>query len=219
MKRRMRLFLILSLLCLVVGYGLVKSRGDGHPPRRIGAGTMHTSLSQRYTVETAFAAADVVARIQVGNWLEEDTELHQTYYGATVLECFKGDIPKAFTLLQSGCSTFTVEGYPLFTKGNELLLFLREAEGLDFEAPYWIIGSFTTVMDVAYDTAGNRYYADRYGIFCEEFYDCVNYTSHSTIASEVRAYAAKVDSIVKTMGYAYPKIYLGNDFERFMEGL
>lgn len=219
MKRFFGLLLGLVLFCFVAGCGQGQEEKTGLPPTRVGEGTMHVSLSQRYTVETAFAAADVVARVEVGNWLAEDLELHKTYYQATVLECFKGEIPDTFTLLQSGCSTFTIVGYPLFTKGNEILLFLKEATNLDYEAPYWIIGSFTTVMDVAYDEEGNHYYADRYGIFCENFSGCSSYASRGSIATEVRTYAVAADPIVETMGYAYSKIYLGNDLEEFMEGL
>ena len=96
------------------------------PPSRIGEGEFNVQLTKRYTFETAFAEADAVARVKVGNWLSEDRENDSTCFEATTLQCFKGSLPETFTLYQTGSSHETLEGFPLFTYGNELLLFLNQ---------------------------------------------------------------------------------------------
>ena len=93
------------------------------PPARIGESVGRAHLAKYYSFETAFSEADVVARIKIGNWLSEDELLGSTFFEATVLQCFKGDIPEIFILTQSGTASATLQGYPLFTYGNELLLF------------------------------------------------------------------------------------------------
>ena len=181
------------------------------PPTRIGTGTFQGALGERYTFESALSEADVVARIEVGNWISEDTDIFQTYYEATVLECFKGSIPTSFTLLQDGCSQATEKRYPLFTHGNELLVFLNEATLTDYESPYWIIGSFTTVFDVFYDNGGDRYYADRYGIMGELTNISRNYALVENVSNVLRNKAIEEDPIIEEMQYEYPYIFSETD--------
>ena len=163
------------------------------PPSRVGEGTFDSILAKRYTFETAFSEADAVARIKVGNWLYEDTESDLTYYESTVLQCFKGDMPESFTLIQDGSSHEIMEGYPLFTYGNELLLFLNQVTEPGDESLYWIIGSFTTVIDVSYDNDGNRYYADSTGTLGESVNISSNYANQSDLAQEVYNYTINSD--------------------------
>lgn len=226
MKRFFSLLLILTVLFLATGCSQTEKEEAVLPPTRIAAGTKYMSLMVDYSFESAFEDADVVVRAKIGDWLGENTESHKTYFSATVLECFKGDIPEQFTLMQEGCSTVTQYCYPLFTAGNELLLFLFEATGFrDYESAYWIAGAYMTTIDVAYDTDGNRYYLDRYGILCDDFYDCTDYTQNSTIAEELRidkelnAYLAKVDPFFEIMNYSFPRIFPGVALEEFMGGL
>lgn len=226
MKRFFSLLLILDLLCIAAGCGQAKKREAVLPPVRTAPGTMYMQLEKRHSVESAFEESDGVARVKIGNWLGESTEHHVTYFEATVLECFKGDMPQTFTLIQDGCSTVTQSGYPLFTASNELLLFLNKATGEDnYQPAYWIVGAHTTMVDVAYDTDGNRYYADRYGILCDDFFGCPNYTYNSTVGEElsieksIRAYLIGVDPFLETMDYSFPCIYRGADFENFLKGL
>lgn len=114
------------------------------------------------TFEAAYAQADVVARVKVGNWLGEDAQLQVTYYEATVVDTFKGDIPESFVLKQAG---YTQEGAVLlFTYGNEVLLFLKSDEDPNYE------NTFTdpkplAVIDVSYDDHGNAYYLARHDDF------------------------------------------------------
>lgn len=188
------------------------------PPTRLGSASMQASLATRYTLESAVSEADVVARIVVGDWIAENTEIHSTYYEATVLECFKGNIPTTFTLIQDGSSAGTLKGYPLFTSGNEMLVFLNEAVGLDYDSPYWIIGAFTTIMDVSYDNAGNRYYIDRYGILGETVDVAVNYAKQPSIFAEIYARSVEADPLVQDLQYSYPYVFAESDLIPLLEG-
>lgn len=185
------------------------------PPTRLGSSSIHASLANYYTLDTAVSEADVVARIKVGDWIAENTEIQSTYYEATVLQCFKGNIPTKFTLIQDGCSTGTLKGYPLFTSGNEMLVFLKEAVAVSYDSPYWIIGSFTTIMDVSYDNAGNRYYADRYGILGETVDVAVNYARQPKTFAEVYASSVEADPIVQD--FRYPYVFAESDLIPLLE--
>ena len=52
--------------------------------------------------------------------------------------------------MQSGNSEITFKDYPLFKSGDRMLLFLRKAVDTNFENSYWIIGEYTTIMDIQF---------------------------------------------------------------------
>jgi hypothetical protein len=208
---------MLVFLASLVGCAASSSEAVVLPPTRIGSSDIKVEFETKYTFASAISEADAVARIEVGNWLGEDTDLHKTYYEATVLQCFKGDIPNKFTLLQDGCSTATLKNYPLFTNGNELLVFLNKATVTDYDSPYWIIGSFMTVLDVAYDASGTRYYSDRYGILGETVDVSKNFSLQDEISAEVYSELVETDSIIADMRYSYPYIFSENDLIPLLE--
>lgn len=187
------------------------------PPSRIGTTTVQASFGPRYTFETAFSEADAVARVVVGNWLGEDSDLQKTYYEVSVLQCFKGNLPEKITLLQDGCSSGTRKQYPLFTSGNELFVFISKASVTNYASPYWIIGSFTTILDVSYDKAGTRYYVDRYGVLGETIEISTNYATQKSVLEEVYARLAENDAIVEEMHYDYPFIFSEEDMISFLD--
>ena len=167
MKRRIFTFLLAAALVLLTA---CSSRGT-EPPVRIGEATGNASFNRSYSLTEAFEEADVVALVQVGNWLGEKTEgFPYTYYEADALECYKGDIPAHFTLMQSGASTSTYEDYPLYTYGNQLLLFLRHSQTdwgeayIQYPGAYVNVCAFITTMYVANADDGSRYFVDRFGL-------------------------------------------------------
>lgn len=187
----------------------------------------HGDLAKPYTFETAFSEAEVVARIKVGNWLSEDTDIDSTFYEADTLQCFKGDIPETFILKQDGSSECIADGYPLFTYGNELLLFLNKgsSDGYESECPikydtfYWIIGGFSTFLDVSYDADGNRYYADRYNYFLGS---TMNIPSNNAVYSEVYEYAVKSDPFlgsIRNKEHYYSYIFSEDDVISLIDSL
>lgn len=137
MKKILCIFFSAVLLLMVSGCAAVSDGRDEAvlPPSRVGASQMQATLVKRYTFESAFSEADVVARVEVGNWLAENTDSITTYFEAKVLQCFKGSTTETITLFQDGCSTGTMKGYPLFTSGNEMLVFLKEAIETPYDSP------------------------------------------------------------------------------------
>lgn len=211
--------LILVSIFLVITVSCSKSPDSTVlPPSRVGNSEIQASFEKKYTMASAVSEADVVARIEVGNWIAEDTELMKTYYEATVLECFKGNIPTSFTLLQDGCSIGTLKGYPLFTSGNEILVFLNEATVTDYDSPYWIIGSLDTVFYVSYDNSGNRYYADRCGILGKTVDISTNYARQENTFAEVYARAVEADPIIEEMQHSYQFIFAESDLSPLLKG-
>ena len=93
------------------------------PPSRWGEGEAKGMLPHTYSLSEAYDAAEVVALVTVGDWLEE-VITGRTFFRTTVQKVYKGDIPHEFVLAQEGCSTWTYRNYPVFTYGNQLLLFL-----------------------------------------------------------------------------------------------
>ena len=170
MKRKIFTFLLASMLLLLTACG-----GVVRPPVRIGEATGNASFNRSFSLTEAFEEADVVALVQVGNWLGEKTEgFPYTYYEADALECYKGDIPAHFTLMQSGASTSTYEDYPLYTYGNQLLLFLRHSQTdwgeayIQYPGAYVNVCAFITMMYAANADDGSRYFVDRFGLMTYE---------------------------------------------------
>ena len=197
------------------------------PVRYLDDISCHWDLEKAYTFETAFSEAEVVARIKVGNWLSEDNDIDSTFFEAETLQCFKGDIPENFILKQEGSSEDIEDRFPLFTYGNELLLFLNKGSSDSYESKcpikydtfYWIIGAFTTFLDISYDADGNRYYADRYNYFLGS---TMNIPSNNAVYSEVYEYAVKSDPFLGSLRnkeHYYSYIFSEDDVISLMESL
>lgn len=218
MKKFLCVFVVTMLLLSVSGCATVPDEQDTAvlPPSRVGGSQMQATLVKKYTFESAFSDADVVARVEVGNWLGEDTDNFATYFGAKVLQCFKGSPTETITLSQDGSSAGTLKGYPLFTNGNEMLVFLKEATETTYGSLYWIIGAYTTLLDVSYDESGNRYYIDRCGLLGETV-NITNYAYEMPVASEVLAVAAANDTIVSEMQFRYTHIFSEADLIDLIE--
>jgi len=160
MKRRIFTFLLAAALVLLTA---CSGRGT-EPPVRIGEAIGEASLLRSYSAAEAFQEADAVALVRVGDWLgEQDGGFPITFYKAAVVKSYKGDLPREFTLMQNGGSAGTYEDYPLYTCGNELLVFLRKADA-DYPDAYQSVGSFSTVLYAADAVDGTRYYLDRFGL-------------------------------------------------------
>lgn len=188
------------------------------PPARIGKTRMISCFIQQYTFESAMEEAEVVAHVQIGNWLGENNELYTTYFEAKVLQCFKGTISEKFTLSQLGSSECTEKGnMALFTYGNELFLFLKQSTNTTYESTYHIVGNFPTIFDIMYDESGARYYAPRYSYMGDSVDIAVNYALQGKVHSELYARAASADPIITELNIRYEYIFSEGDFMALME--
>ena len=63
------------------------------PPSRWGEGESQGMLPHTYSLSEAYDAAEVVALVTVGDWLEEELITGRTFFRTTVQKVYKGDIP------------------------------------------------------------------------------------------------------------------------------
>lgn len=195
------------------------------PLSRIGTeGEISAHLEGPYTFAAAFAACDMVAHIKVGNWLAEDNVISSTYYEATVIECYKGENIKNIVLKQDGCSEWTMRGYPLFTAGNEFLLFLKSASSVDpkyvkYSDTFWIIGAFTTMLFAVESDSGDVYYMDHYGLLGQTMDVDINYASQSLIFNELYNNAVTKDPLLLDRNYSFPYVFSKADIGALINSL
>ncbi len=202
---------IAACLVLVVGLCLGFLGGKEEivlPPSRYGANAGQLSIYCP-SFEEAWDAADVIAWVRVGNWLGErsgDKVLDTTYFEAEVIRTYKGNPGESIVLEQVGSSNWTVKCYPLFTYGNEMLLFLQGGDsrpfpgnhytGAEFDNSYCIVGTYGGVMDVVTNTDGTVYVTDRFGFITK---DVESYSLNSQILQSVKPELCNVLSTVDTI--------------------
>lgn len=156
--------LLSLLLAIVMAFSLAGCAGETEKPEEIVVppvrfGTASASINAPQSLATAVRESDAVAHIRIGNWLGESEMYDDTYFEAEVIELFKGEVPDEFVLKQDGYSEFVYQMNPLFTYGNELVLFLNDVGGeyYPYDNVYWIKGSFGTIYYVGEDDAGDSY--------------------------------------------------------------
>ena len=186
------------------------------PPARIGTeGRLRMSLEHTYTFEEAYQNAEVVAYIRIGDWIGENDELLLSYYKASVIKLYKGDIPQSISLLQIGTSKMTA--YPLFTAGNEFLVFLQRVTEVESSDPNAFISicSYFTVLDAARSSAGELFFMDRYGRIGATA--GLQKNELAFLVPELKEYLIEKDSLFKEMQYAYQYIFPEKDFEMLIQ--
>ena len=223
MKRVCILLLSAILLCCA-GCGASRETVVT-PPSRIGTERVEVAKIQLpgYSLEDAYRASTAVAHVKVGNWLggtEDHGDLHFTYYEVSTVKSFKGDLPEKFVLVQYGDTKVTWIDYPLYTSGDELLVFLTpygfydEPENVSRENTYRLLNDFASVLNAAFDKAGNVYYIDSYGSL-GRFTDLPRQNSNDKVFNAVREDLTARDSVIAQTAFQYPfYIYSGVDVEQ-----
>lgn len=127
----------IALAIATNGFSYAKPEEDkpieifSEPKVRIADATRQADFVKNYSLESLTKEADAVAWIRIGNWLGESETLGVTTFSAEVKEQIKGDLGgkgNMITVVQDGTSKCTVENYPIFTGGNDVILFLKRAE-------------------------------------------------------------------------------------------
>lgn len=173
------------------------------PASRTGKGMSYGSIAADYaTISLIYEASDAVARVRIGNWLDENQ--YETYYQAEVIEVYKGTLPEEIIIQQDGTSRATFSGYPLFFHGEEKLIFLKKTDISDFASPeeagpytgtaYWIPGSYMGVFDCTTDDTGELYFADCFNALNFSGFELTDYSNDSTVVSQVYT---QLDSVYK----------------------
>lgn len=137
-------------------------------PNRVRTGEFSATFPEAYTFSEAINDSDFVAHVIITGWLEENNALPypRTIFSAEILESYSGDVhPKSITVMQYGGEDFTFDEYPLFQKGDELLLCLTKDNVYDVDA-YQIVGNFSTVLYLS-ESDGEIYAAKRFSDFSD----------------------------------------------------
>lgn len=141
-------------------------------PNRVGKGTVLPCLERGYTLEEAIAESDLIVDLTIFEWLGEDDR--NTYFTAQINTTYKGYEYDEIKLKQDGNSKFTVKQYPLFQNNDRLLLFLEK-----YEDYYWIIGAFSTVLDVK-EYNGQLCLIDKFSFMTDNINSSITFNSELT---------------------------------------
>lgn len=146
-KRFAALCILVGLLfcCLVAcaDKGRVAELPDGEDtPVRLGQlGTIDESRTTApLTMQQAYEKADLIAELEVVGYLGEHiTKFNRgaTFFNARLNRVYKNETGKELnevTLIQSGNSKYTDARYPLFNRGERLIVFLTAVENEDTSA-------------------------------------------------------------------------------------
>ena len=124
--------------------------------------------------------------------------------------------PEKIILIQDGNSGYTIHGYPLFIAGNELLVFLKNADDEAYENAFWIEGSYTTFFDVV-RSGKDLYYLDRYGMIGDGVSACDNLFFDAELSAKLYAALEKQDPLAKDRRYHF--IYSAEQMDAYLERL
>ena len=217
MKRYLKILIIFICIAVLVGSAYIFwHESPILPPTRYGNKTSRISL-ERQSFETAISSSDAIAHIKVGNWLGEDEYFN--YYEATVISQFKGEEIDNFVLIQDGTSEYTIGRYPLFTYGNEMLLFLMKSTDADYENAYWILGSYTTVMDAVTSSTNEVYYMDRYGVLSETAENINNIPQSSFAFGLFNKIGEQDPYITENRLFFYTYFYSEKDMKKLIDSI
>ncbi len=122
--------IILAVLMLLPCLAACAKEEPILPPVREGKSKIQSSMLF-IPIEKMGEKADAIVHLKIKNWIGESIEQKRTYFNAEVIEVYKGDVPENIILGQSGTSKETNQGYPLFTYGEELILFLGKYDSQD----------------------------------------------------------------------------------------
>ncbi len=171
------------------------------------------------TFREAYEKADVVALVKIVNWLGERQQSDEypvpaTYYDADIIELYRGLAPVRIKIRQDGSSKLTVDGYPLFDYGDEMLLFMNEDEGI-----YYLSGTLPSIYDVLRLDNGEAYLSDR-----QDVYSFWARTEHPgfepvEVTEDLQKVYNRLEPIIKEHTWTFDRAYRLWDLERVMREL
>ncbi len=138
-------------------------KGANLPKSQKGEYIGKAEYSRDYTFYEAYQAAEAACILTVKNWLGETDA--GTYYEAELGKLYKGELPATFTLFQCSNSEVVMEGSPLFTYGDKLLVFLVPWSEEGYENSYDILGADIAMFYAAASEDGGVYLIDHKGVF------------------------------------------------------
>ena len=151
------------------------------------------------------AEADAIVRLKIKNWTGYIYFDSISCFEAEVIEVYKGDIPTEIILAQHGTPECTFEDFPLFTYGEELLLFLNDINVVlersqnanpdvdypefEYDNAYSIVGTPLNVWNVATLDSGEAYIVPQisHSPLVDELTEsakCKNYGAETSISTK-----------------------------------
>jgi hypothetical protein len=137
-------------------------------PVRVGTlGYSYTEINSPVSLEAAIKQADIIADVSITGWIDEAYPFLGTLFSADVNDVIKGEKSR-LTIMQLGTGEDTIRDFPLFRRGDRMLLFLQKiqpeyAEKIkteDVNDVYGIIGVYSMIFDVV-ELDGDKYLLDR----------------------------------------------------------
>lgn len=157
------LFLFVCIISCMAVFTACSQKQASNPckdtPTRIGTKAVISSeVDKEYTIKDGVKSADIVAEVEIAEWLYETSNpVEKTFFNAKIINVFKNNINsnlKEIKIMQDGNSESTIKGYPLFAKGDKLLLFLKKSE--DISDTFWILGAHTSAIQIR-EKNGRKY--------------------------------------------------------------
>lgn len=178
-------------------------------PQRVGKSETPASLEKKYTLSEAASEADLVAQVLITGWLgETGAEAYpETIFSVKILKSYSKSDLKEITIIQSGGQASTYKDYPLFQKGDQLLLFLIK-DNESSENTYRILGNFSTILYISREK-NKTYVGKRFGDF-DDTKIFLNYSSNAL--NEL--YKREKDISENVAGISH--IYLLKDIENYI---
>ena len=207
MKKRISVIVILVILFIAAVVFFINISRPKVPPVRTGtSGIADSLLDAPSEFPALIESADAVAVIEIKNWLGEDSRNGMTFFDANTIKVYKGELPDKFVLIQEGCQEWIVRNYPLFTYGNQMLLFLKSCTIDNYKNTYYINGEFTSIFDVSYDADGKTYFLYRSLGVLNETIKAENYGQIPSTKKTLTEKLFEQDKLLKEY-YLYDYIY------------
>ena len=192
------------------------------PPSRIGTEGTLSAIWHWESLEAAYAQADLVAVVQIQNWLgEKDTGFPGTYFDAVVVKDYKAKATGPIVLLQDGASSHTHKGYPLFSYGNAIFVFLKKTDAAPYENAYYILNPAMNLADVVEPSPGEVYFVERGEVFQKEYKSLENYGTDKNLSKAVLNSLRLNDSLRYPSDLEHPigQFYKESDVEELLKSL
>jgi len=143
-----------------------------YPPEPEGdVSELSVSLAGPCTPDGDLEIVTALAAVRIESWMGEyDNEYGPgTFFAATVLKTYKGDLPENIIVHQFGTTEKQLKHALRFMPGNEYLLFLRDGSDM-LQDMYWVESEYVSVIDLVRDENGDIYYSPIFDNFALDFH-------------------------------------------------
>ena len=169
------------------------------PPSQSHGDISEARYLRSYDISQMYDAAEAVCIVTIRDWIGED-RVH-TYFEAKVERTYKGELPETVLISQTGNSEYQMDGSPLFTYGDKLLVGLIPRRNSTYPGAYEIVGTDIAMLYAAMAEDGEVYLLDHQGMLSYETERNMDraFTDHSSdeaLVNELLKYIGKYDKAI-----------------------